>query len=161
MHIHRYEQAWLYFSLGLLVVFFAAVMTAALAFGVNVPTPQGVVNPNDLSTTDFAEPGVRQLSETAYEAYVVGRVWQWDPNEIRIPAGSTLKVYLTSADVQHGYRVIGTNINVMVVPGQISLVSHTFEEPGEYLVICQEYCGIGHPQMSGKIIVEPVEEPSS
>ncbi|NOX61244.1 MAG: hypothetical protein GXP42_04760 [Chloroflexi bacterium] len=159
MHVHRYEQAWFYFTLGLLIVFFSAVMTAALAFGVNVPSPQGVVNPNDLSTTDFAEPGVRQLSDTVYEAYVVGRMWQWDPAEIRIPAGAHLKLYITSSDVQHGFKVMGTSLNIMVVPGQVSLATHTFDEPGEYLVICHEYCGIGHPQMSAKIIVEPVQEP--
>ncbi|RME84633.1 MAG: cytochrome C oxidase subunit II, partial [Caldilineae bacterium] len=76
------------------------------------------------------------------------------PNEIHIPAGATLTMFLTSRDVQHGFYVIGTDINVMVVPGQVSRVEHTFDEPGEYQILCHEYCGAGHQTMAGKIIVE-------
>ena len=33
--------------------------------------------------------------------------------------------------------------------------SYRFDEPGEYLLICHEYCGLGHHMMYGRIIVEP------
>lgn len=42
----------------------------------------------------------------------------------------------------------------MVIPGQVSRVTVTFEEPGEYPYVCNEYCGVGHHTMSGKVIVE-------
>lgn len=154
MHVHRYEQAWFYFSIGLVFVFFLAILTATLAGGVQVPSPVGQVNPADLSGTDFATPGLRELSPGNYEAYLVAQVWSWNPNEIRIPAGSKLTLYLTSGDVQHGFKVEGTNLNAMVVPGQVTKVSHTFTTPGEHLIICHEYCGSNHHLMSGKIIVE-------
>lgn len=161
MHIHRYERAWLYASLALVLVFFLAIFTAAVAGGIQLPSPQGQVNPSDLSGTDFAEPGLREVSPGNYEAYVVGQIWQWMPNEIRIPEGSNLKVYLTSRDVQHGFKVLGTLMNVMVIPGQVSLVEHQFDRPGEYLWVCHEYCGLQHQNMAGKIIVEPASQTAS
>jgi cytochrome c oxidase subunit 2 len=42
----------------------------------------------------------------------------------------------------------------MLVPGQVSTATHTFREAGEYVVICHEYCGIGHQTMFGKVIAE-------
>ena len=157
MHVHRYESAWAKLSIALAIVFFCAVMTAAIAGGIQLPSPQGYVDPKDLSSTDFHTPGLRELSPGNYEVYIIGQIWRWDPNEIRIPEGSNLTIYLTSRDVQHGFKVVGTDINLMVIPGQVSRAEHYFEEPGEYLIVCHEYCGLQHQTMAGKIIVEPAE----
>ncbi len=157
MHIHRYERAWAYFSIGLLIIFFFAVLTAALAAGVQLPSPQGNVDPADLAATDFAEPGLRQLGPQQYEVYMIGQLWSWQPSEITIPQGSKLTLYLTSRDVQHGFKVIDTTINLMVVPGQISRATHVFDTPGTYQIVCHEYCGLQHHTMAAKIIVEAAD----
>jgi cytochrome c oxidase subunit 2 len=41
----------------------------------------------------------------------------------------------------------------MIVPGEVTHVTYTFSRPGEYLVLCHEYCGLGHQQMYTKVIV--------
>jgi cytochrome c oxidase subunit 2 len=81
-------------------------------------------------------------------------MWMFTPNEIHLPVGSTVTFYITSADVQHGVKLMKTNINMMILPGQISTLTTTFKEPGSYQFICHEYCGIGHHTMYGRIIVE-------
>jgi cytochrome c oxidase subunit 2 len=60
---------------------------------------------------------------------------------------------LTSADVIHGFQIVGTNANAMAIPGYVSQFTVTFDEPGEYLVVCNEYCGLLHHNMTGKVIV--------
>jgi len=85
---------------------------------------------------------------------VLAQIWRFDPGEIRIPAGSEITFYVTSKDVQHGFKIMDTNINLMVLPGQVSKLKTTFENPGTYDVVCHEYCGIGHHTMYGQIIVE-------
>jgi cytochrome c oxidase subunit 2 len=57
--------------------------------------------------------------------------------------------------VIHGFKIENTNVNVMLLPGQVSKVTAHFDKPGTYVFICHEYCGIGHQAMSGKLIVEP------
>jgi cytochrome c oxidase subunit 2 len=42
----------------------------------------------------------------------------------------------------------------MVVPGYVSQFTTTFATPGEYLIVCNEYCGTGHHLMFAKLIVE-------
>jgi len=42
----------------------------------------------------------------------------------------------------------------MLLPGQISKFDYRFTKPGEYLLICNEYCGELHHAMSGKVVVK-------
>jgi cytochrome c oxidase subunit 2 len=47
----------------------------------------------------------------------------------------------------------------MVIPGQITRVTQTFDEPGEYKFVCHEFCGlaneqVGHHSMFGRVVVE-------
>jgi cytochrome c oxidase subunit 2 len=102
----------------------------------------------------FDTPGVRQVGPDRYEAVVVARAWGFTPTEIRVPAGARVTFRVTSLDVIHGFHVEGTRINLMVLPGQISELSYTFDQPGEHLMICHEYCGVGHHGMAGKVIAE-------
>jgi len=53
-----------------------------------------------------------------------------------------------------GFEIARTRVNMMLIPGQVGRLTHVFREPGEYLLICHEYCGMGHHTMSGKVIVE-------
>ena len=62
--------------------------------------------------------------------------------------------YLTSADVLHGIKLQNTNINMMILPGQVSRLTATFDTPGTYQFVCHEYCGQLHHTMYGELIVE-------
>jgi cytochrome c oxidase subunit 2 len=42
----------------------------------------------------------------------------------------------------------------MLIPGEITELDYRFEERGEHLLICHEYCGVGHHLMFGRVIVE-------
>jgi cytochrome c oxidase subunit 2 len=64
-----------------------------------------------------------------------------------------VKVIATTKDVIHGFEMAGTNINMMLEPGYVSEYTTTFDKAGEYLVVCNEYCGAGHHLMSAKIEV--------
>ncbi len=61
---------------------------------------------------------------------------------------------MTSPDVIHGFYIQGTRVNLMVIPGQITRASYRFQRPGEYLLLCHEYCGVGHHTMHGKVVVK-------
>ncbi len=73
---------------------------------------------------------------------------------MRVPAGAEVEFVITSADVLHGFLILDTSVNAMVIPGQVTRVATTFDEAGEYEIVCHEYCGIGHQGMFGKVVVE-------
>jgi cytochrome c oxidase subunit 2 len=62
---------------------------------------------------------------------------------------------VTSTDVVHGFEVVGTNINTMAVPGQVATITVEFDDPGQYGLVCNEYCGSGHHTMEGSLEVVP------
>jgi cytochrome c oxidase subunit 2 len=78
----------------------------------------------------------------------------YSPSEIRVPAGSTVYFKVTSKDVVNGLFIPGTSVNLMVSPGHVTELVHHFTQPGEYLILCHEYCGSGHHFMQGRLVVE-------
>jgi cytochrome c oxidase subunit 2 len=73
---------------------------------------------------------------------------------IRVPVRTPVTFRVTSSDVLHGFQIVGTNVNLTVSPGYVSEVTTTFARPGEYLIVCNEYCGLAHHLMQGRVIVE-------
>ncbi len=156
MHIDPYERTWILVSILMLIVFFGAITVAGLSFGVRVPDPVARVDPTNLeASSTFAEPGLKEVAPKRYEAYIVAQTWSFNPREITVPVGSIVKFYVTSRDVQHGFKLQNTNVNMQIVPGQVSSLEVKFDEPGEYDFICTEYCGIAHATMYGKVTVVP------
>jgi cytochrome c oxidase subunit 2 len=161
MHIDPYERNWMIFSAVMLILFATAISVAAFGMGIQVPAPEQRVDPRTVATdpnSPWSTPGLREISAGKYDAYVLARAvpsWEYLPKEMTIPAGSTVSFYVTSSDVQHGFKIQNTNANFMVIPGQVSKLTITFKEPGTYNFICTEYCGSGHGVMYGAIIVTP------
>lgn len=95
-----------------------------------------------------------------------GRVWvrlvaqqySFVPQCLVVPAGVPVTFRGTSADAIHGFVIGRTNANTMLVPGFVATFTTTFRTPGEQLMPCHEYCGIGHEAMWAKVRVLPQEE---
>ncbi|AEI45080.1 cytochrome c oxidase subunit II [Paenibacillus mucilaginosus] len=156
MHIHRLEKLWLVFGISMLAVFLTVVGVGAFALGMEPPGGhRHTVDPEKLSTTaPFDKPGLQRLGNGEYEANIIAFAFGYKPDVIEIPLGAKVNFNITSSDVVHGFQVVNTTINMMVVPGEVNHLAYTFTEPGEYLVICNEYCGAAHEVMMMKLIVK-------
>jgi len=86
------------------------------------------------------------------DVYLLGRLWQWWPI-LELERGVSYRIHLSSLDWQHGFSLQPTNINIQVHPGYEHIITLTPTQSGEFGIICNEYCGIGHHQMTGKIYV--------
>jgi len=156
IHVNRYERVWLTFGFLMLAAFLATITVAAVVDGINPPSAGTTIDPTKVAdTAPFDKPGLRQTGPKAYEAYYVARVFSYTPAKISVPVGSHVTFYVTSPDVVHGFSIPLTDVNVMVVPGWVSSVAHTFQTPGTYLLLCNEYCGAGHQNMEGQVEVTP------
>lgn len=86
------------------------------------------------------------------DAYLLGRLWEWWP-VLELEKGQTYRLHLSSLDWLHGFSLQPTNINIQVHPEYEMVVTIKPDKAGEFGVVCNEYCGIGHSQMLGKIYV--------
>lgn len=87
------------------------------------------------------------------DVYLLGRLWEWYPI-LELEKGKKYRLHISSMDWQHGFSLQPENINLQVIPGYEMVVTITPDKAGEYAIVCNEYCGIGHHQMLGKIYVK-------
>ncbi|MEX0769586.1 MAG: hypothetical protein WD035_02575 [Balneolaceae bacterium] len=87
------------------------------------------------------------------DAYLLGQMWRWYPI-LKLKQGQTYRLHISSADLQHGFSILSLNMNFHILPGYDHVLTITPTTAGEFSIICNEFCGIGHHMMTGRIIVE-------
>ncbi len=153
--MHRDEKIWLTISFGLIIGFMLITGYQTFALEMGPPSHMETIDPQKVDeTAPFDKPGVYQIGENEYEVVMTLQIFSFTPAKIEVPAGAKVHFIMTSKDVVHGFQVAGTNLNAMVMPGHIQKITQTFDEPGEYLILCNEYCGSGHQLMSTTITVK-------
>lgn len=145
---------------GLMLVTFVVLVAYALATeSGHIAKSAGRVTPQELTKSQlFKKPGVEVKNQGAggtptAEVHVLARTWNFNPAEIILPVGAQTTFYATSEDILHGFQIQHTNVNIELIPGEIATFKYTFDKPGEYQVICNEYCGISHQNMLGVVKV--------
>jgi cytochrome c oxidase subunit 2 len=157
--VDLYERIWMWASVALIVLFLGAILVGATSQAIRPPSHIETVDPARLSENpEFGHPGVTTRADGSVVVTMVAARFNFNPDPVKVPAGRPVTFRLTSADVIHGIEIVGTNANAMIIPGYVSQFTTTFPKPGEYLVLCHEYCGLLHHGMVGKLIVE--EDPS-
>lgn len=93
--------------------------------------------------------------------YILVSQYIFTPNTLRLKVGERYDLQFLSKDVVHGFSVLmgDTSYNGLVMPMTITELTIEPTQPGTYLLICNEYCGIGHDYMYSTIIVEEAGEP--
>lgn len=86
------------------------------------------------------------------DVYLLARTFQFQP-VLELQKGQTYRILLSSIDMEHGFSLQPLNMNFQVLPGYVYVLHLTPQEAGEYSLVCNEYCGLGHHLMTGKIIV--------
>jgi len=109
----------------------------------------------------------RQVPADRMEIQLESGMYSWDytypngvqtQNELRVPVGKPIMLRMTSRDVVHSHYVHEFRVKEDSMPGRVTYMWFYPKEAGEYNVSCNEYCGIMHSLMTGKVISMPEEE---
>ena len=87
------------------------------------------------------------------DVYMLGRLWQWYPIVV-LEKDQPYRLHLSSMDWNHGFSLQPVNVNLQIIPGYEMVLTVEPDQAGEFTVVCNEYCGIGHHLMLGRIYVE-------
>jgi cytochrome c oxidase subunit 2 len=155
----------------MVLVMIVLVAYTAVVMKVHPPSNVETIDSTRLHLTpEFAEDnlGVGRGEGGTVVARIVMARYMVRPSEITLPAGVPIVVRAASADVLHGLHVAGTNIGTQVVPGYVAQVRTRIDfdavakvgvanDDGSITVpiYCNEYCGLGHHSMWGRIKVTP------
>jgi cytochrome c oxidase subunit 2 len=82
--------------------------------------------------------------------------FSFTPSEFRVKAGVPVEIRLRSDDTDHGFRIVGTDINITIPKRGRGVATVVFEPPaaGRYVFECSRLCGAGHSFMRGAVIAE-------
>jgi cytochrome c oxidase subunit 2 len=146
LSVTRLEKRIIWVSLAFVLVLLALSALAINLFHVGLPTCLTDIKP-------FQKGELIAHSPTHYELHYVARMWKFEPEDVTVPAGSTVDIYLSAADVTHGLIMLGTNLNLMAVPGVVNYARVKFDKPRVYQLLCHEFCGTGHDRMAAELHV--------
>jgi cytochrome c oxidase subunit 2 len=158
----RDERLWVWVALAWCIILFIGMIVWHLAGQQTTPSETYSVAPARFVqlTEDFVnqykvreEKGIPVVRPPAGgDAYLLASTWQWSPI-LELKKGQTYRIHLSSKDLQHGFSLQPVNYNLQVLPGYDYVMKLTPQEAGEFTIVCNEYCGIGHHLMVGKLIV--------
>jgi len=145
-------------AVGLMIV---VIVVTTLSSALQPPSNVETIDPATLHLGgEFVEAnlGAQENADGTVTVRLIATQFAFVPRCLAVPVGRQVTLRVTSPDVLHGFIVAGTNVNTMVVPGYVSEVTTVFQQVGDHLMPCHEYCGLGHSDMWAVLRVLPEEE---
>lgn len=152
----RIERRWAILSIAIIVILAGMAAYAGIHQATMPQSQVETIDPTTLHINgEFIESNLGSAVEPDGSVTVraIGQQYSFTPQCIVVPTDTPITLRATSPDAIHGFLIEGTNVNTMLVPGYISVLPVRFNKPGEHLMPCHEYCGVGHEGMWGKVRV--------
>jgi cytochrome c oxidase subunit 2 len=85
---------------------------------------------------------------------VVAKKFDYTPNMIHLKMGESAVLELTTLDVVMGFNAPDFGVRADIIPGKVAQVRLQAQKAGQFTFFCDIFCGSGHEEMSGTIVVE-------
>jgi cytochrome c oxidase subunit 2 len=85
---------------------------------------------------------------------IIAKKFEFDPPQIRLKRGETVVLELVTTDRSHGFKLPELNIRLDALPDEIHRVTLTPDRVGRFTFLCDVFCGEGHDDMEGHIVIE-------
>jgi cytochrome c oxidase subunit 2 len=159
---HRTEKVWVGIAFAWCMVLFAMMPIMHVRGGQNVSGIRHTVEPAAFQNRVGEFIAAYQVgTENGFpvvapppgsDVYLMGSMWAWTP-VLQLEKGVEYTLHISALDVNHGFSLLPLNVNLQIVPGYDYGVRVTPTEAGDFRIVCNEFCGIGHHIMVGRIIV--------
>jgi cytochrome c oxidase subunit 2 len=155
------ERLWAYVVAAVVGLVFAVIIYGSVHWAAQPPSNVETIDASRLHLAgEFVEGnlGTATQPDGSVVVRVIAQQYSFVPSCIIVPANTPIVFRVTSPDVVHGFLIMGTNVNSMVVPGFIAEVRTRFDNAGEHLMPCHEYCSVGHEGMWAHVKVVDRQE---
>jgi len=78
---------------------------------------------------------------------IKAKKYEFSPSQITLKKGAPVVLRLSTEDRSHGFFIKPLGVDADIKPGEVTEVAITPDATGEYVVICDHYCGLGHGNM--------------
>lgn len=163
-HIHGFEVAWIVIAFVWGLIMFFTMIYWHIYGEQNLSNEAYRVDPaayaakveawaEQHKVRDEADSGIPVVRPPAGgDAYMYAKLWEWWPI-LELEKDKTYRLHLSSLDWLHGFSLQPTNINIEIHPDYEMVITVKPDKTGQYGIVCNEFCGIGHHQMVGRLYV--------
>jgi cytochrome c oxidase subunit II len=159
---HRTEKIWVTIAFVWCLILFAMMPFWHLRGGQNASGIRHRVDPAAFSARVDEFIATYQIGDdrgypivappAGSDIYLEATMWSWRP-VLQLEKDSEYILHISARDVNHGFGLVPLNVNLQIVPGYDYALRVTPTEAGDFRIICNEFCGIGHHMMIGRVIV--------
>lgn len=96
----------------------------------------------------------RLAADTPDEIPIAAMKIDFTPETVKVKVGRTVTLVLTSLDRIHGFKMPDMGVRTEIIPDRETRVTITPQKVGSFIFFCDVFCGDGHEEMSGTLIVE-------
>lgn len=138
-----------------------------MAWG-GIVLPVVVVFPLSLWSVSVIDRQEGRATRDALVVEVVGHRFWWEvrypelgavtANEVHVPVGTDVRFELTTDDVIHSFWAPNLGGKVDMIPGEVTELGISVDEPGTYRGFCAEFCGVQHAKMRLLVVAQEPEE---
>jgi len=97
---------------------------------------------------------VRLAADSPVEIRISAKKFEYHPAKVTSKLGRPVILVLTSEDRIHGFKMPDFGLRTDIVPGQETRVTLTPDKAGSFVFLCDIFCGDGHDDMDGVLVVE-------
>lgn len=84
---------------------------------------------------------------------ITAKKFDFTPSDLTVKKGVPVALELTSTDRVHGFSLPDFKLTARIEPGKVTRVTFTPDRTGEFTFSCNIFCGSGHEDMAGRLIV--------
>ena len=100
------------------------------------------------------QPATQTQNDDFKEFKITAKQFQFEPSEIEVNKGDKVRLIVTSVDVPHGISIREYVINERLDVGKPVTIEFTADKQGTFTAFCSVFCGSGHSNMKGKLVVK-------
>ncbi len=111
---------------------------------------------NDKPNQDKTKQTTQRQSSVAgpvKEFTMTAKQWEFSPETITVDKGDTVRLNVTSVDVEHGIAIPDFNVSENLRPGRTVVIEFVADKVGQFSFFCNVYCGVDHGAMRGTLVV--------
>jgi len=85
--------------------------------------------------------------------HITAKKFDFSPDSITLKKGEPVVFEISSGDREHGFNLRAFGVRTNVSPGKVTRVRFTPDKTGKFTFSCDVFCGDGHEEMTGTVIV--------
>lgn len=120
------------------------IIVVALLTGLGIVVARVIAQPDPRAIN--AQPDVQVIKVTA-------KRFVYTPNQITLKKGVPVVLELRTEDVLMGFNAPDLGARADIIPGQVTRVRIVPDKVGNFSFFCDVFCGSGHEEMTGTIVV--------